>query len=182
MDMKTRPAKRHPDEPDAYAGAQPFGLKPEMVQPGALTDQLQDDNLWVPQGENVWFKPLMLNTTHGYFVNLLRVRKSGVLSCHRHTGPVHAFVLKGRWYYLEHDWIADEGGYVFEPPGEIHTLYVPPETTEMVTLFHVTGSYVYLDADGQTVGYEDVFSKIDNARRHYASIGLGEDHVAQFIR
>ena len=23
--------------------------------------------------------------------------------------PVHAFVLKGRWYYLEHDWVAREG-------------------------------------------------------------------------
>jgi hypothetical protein len=35
--------------------------------------------------------------------NLLRVRKSGILSRHRHPGPVHAFVLKGSWRYLEHE-------------------------------------------------------------------------------
>ena len=45
-------------------------------------------------------------------MNLLRVRKSGVLSRHRHPQAVHGFVLKGRWRYLEHDWEAVEGSYV----------------------------------------------------------------------
>jgi hypothetical protein len=30
-------------------------------------------------------------------VNLLRVRGAGVLSRHRHAGPVHGWVLKGSW-------------------------------------------------------------------------------------
>jgi quercetin dioxygenase-like cupin family protein len=38
---------------------------------------------------------------------------------------VHAFTLRGEWHYLEHDWIAKTGDYVFEPPGETHTLVVP---------------------------------------------------------
>ncbi len=38
---------------------------------------------------------------------------------------MHGFVLKGHWHYLEHDWVAEEGGYVYEPPGETHTLVVP---------------------------------------------------------
>jgi quercetin dioxygenase-like cupin family protein len=94
----------------------------------------------VPQSEGVHFKPLCFNVTHGYFVNLLRVRKSGVLSRHYHTNPVHAYVLKGRWYYLEHDWVAEEGSYAMEPPGETHTLVVPEDVAEMITLFYVTGS------------------------------------------
>ena len=62
-----------------------------------------------------------------------------MLSRHRHPQAVHGFVLKGRWRYLEHDWEATEGSYVFEPPGETHTLYVPPDvevsgTTEQVYL------------------------------------------------
>ena len=178
----TTPPARAPHGPAGFAGGQPFGLVPEMVHGGALSNSLQDDALWVPQSEGVWFKPLMLNVSQGYFVNLLRVRKAGVLSCHRHTGPVHAFVLKGRWYYLEHDWVAEEGSYAFEPPGEIHTLYVPPDVPEMITLFHATGGYVYIDAAGNPVGYEDVFSKIEHARKHYAAIGLGADHVQRFIR
>ena len=63
----------------------------------------------VPQGENVWFRPLCLNRSQGYWMNLPRVRKSGVLSRHRHPQGVHGFVLKVRWHYLEHDWVAEEG-------------------------------------------------------------------------
>jgi len=105
-----------------------------------------------------------------------------VLSRHRHDGPVHAFVLKGRWYYLEHDWTAIEGSYAHEIPGEVHTLYVPEDVTEMMTLFHVTGAYTYLDEDGKPIRHEDVFTKIEAAVKHYEACGLGEDYVREFIR
>lgn len=59
-----------------------------------------DEREWVPQAENVWFRPLCLNVSTGYWMNLLRVRKSGVLSRHRHPQAVHGMVLKGRWRYL----------------------------------------------------------------------------------
>jgi glyoxylate utilization-related uncharacterized protein len=105
-----------------------------------------------------------------------------VLSRHRHSGPVHALTLRGRWHYLEHDWIASEGDYAFEPPGETHTLVVPDDVTEMATLFHVTGGYTYVDPYGIALGYEDVFTKLDNARKHYEDIGLGADYANKFVR
>jgi 2,4'-dihydroxyacetophenone dioxygenase len=46
----------------------------------------------------------------------MRVTRAGIIARHRHTGPVFAHILKGRWHYLEHDWVAEEGGFVFEPP------------------------------------------------------------------
>ncbi|OQU94403.1 ChrR Cupin-like domain-containing protein [Cladophialophora immunda] len=141
-----------------------------------------DENLWVPQTKDVWFRPLLFNVSQGYFVNLLRVRKSGILSRHRHSGPVHATTLRGRWHYLEHDWWAEEGSYAFEPPGDIHTLEVPNGVKEMITLFHVTGAYIYVDPDGVPQGVEDVFSKLQLAKEHYKRVGLGENFVDQFIR
>lgn len=90
--------------------------------------------------------------------------------------------LKGRWNYLEHNWEAVEGSYVFEPPGEIHTLVVPDGVEEMITLFHVTGSLLYCDVDGTVVGADDVFSKLQLAKKHYAAVGLGEEFVQQFVR
>ena len=125
----------------------------------------QDERLWVPQAENVWFRPLCLNASQGYWMNLLRVRKSGVLSRHRHPQAVHGFVLKGRWRYLEHDWEAVEGSYVFEPPGETHTLYVPEDVEEMITYFQVNGVMYYTDPWGKGMGFEDVFTKIDMCRK-----------------
>lgn len=164
-----------------FRGAQPAGMVPDLVIDDAL-DLDADDRLWVPQSPDVSFRPLLLSVAHGYYVNLLRVRGSGVLSRHRHAGPVHSFTLRGRWHYLEHDWFAEQGSYAFEPPGETHTLVVPEGIDEMITVFHVTGGYVYVDPDGSATGYEDVFTKLAAARRHYEAIGLGADHVEQFLR
>ncbi|WP_443476609.1 2,4'-dihydroxyacetophenone dioxygenase family protein [Microbacterium sp. F2] len=173
-----------PDRDDAaaaYRGEQPFGMVDDLVVEGALRID-DDDRFWVPQSRDVRFKPLVLSVSQGYFVNILRVRRRGILSRHRHAGPVQAVVLRGRWHYLEHDWWAEEGSFVFEPPGDIHTLEIPDGVDEMATLFHVTGAYVYVDPDGTPTGVEDVFTKIANARAHYERVGLGPDYVERFIR
>ncbi len=158
---------------------QPKEMVPDLVVPHAIPT---DERVWVPIEENVWFRPLCLSVATGYWVNLLRVRKSGVLSRHRHVAPVHGLVLKGEWRYLEHDWRATEGAYVYEPPGETHTLVVDPHVEEMITLFQVNGAMVYVDPDGNTTGVDDVFSRLNRCRAHYAAVGLGVDYVDQFIR
>ena len=144
-----------------------------------------DERVWVPQAENVWFRPLLLNTVTGSWCNLLRVRKSGVLSRHIHPSWVTGYVIRGSWRYLEHDWVAREGSFVYEPPGEIHTLVVDEHSggaTEMITFFNIAGAMVYVDEQGRTTGYEDVFTKIEMCRRHYGEAGLGTDYVDQFVR
>lgn len=162
-----------------YQLPMPQNALPEIVIPSAIPE---DDTLWVKQAENVYFRPLCLNASQGYWMNLLKVTKSGVLSRHRHPNAVHGFVLKGRWHYLEHDWEAKEGSYVYEPPGETHTLVVPEDVEEMITFFQVNGIMSYVDPWGKLLGYEDVFTKIDLCRKHFTNIGLGENYVDQFIR
>lgn len=179
------PAANEVTKPDQEAVAYRGSPLPNKLDDLVVTNALNldcDERLWVPQSDNVWFRPLLLSASQGYFVNILRVRKSGILSRHRHAGPVSAVVLKGRWHYLEHPWWAEEGSYAFEPPGDIHTLEVPDDVKEMITLFHVTGAYIYVDVDGNPTGVEDVFSKIEKAKAHYEKVGLGQDYVSQFIR
>ena len=165
--------------PVAYEGGQPTDMVPDLVIPDVWP---QDERLWVPLGPGVWSRPLHFNVTHGQWTHLIRVTRSGIVTCHRHAGPVFGFVLKGTWHYLEHDWRATEGGFVFEPPGETHTLVVPEDCEEMQTIFQVSGALVYVTADGRAIGYEDVFTRIDKTRAHYASVGLGEDYVERLIR
>lgn len=52
----------------------------------------------------------------------------------------------------------------------------------MVTLFHVTGAYIYVDVDGAPLGVKDVFSKLQAARKHYKEGGLGTSFADQFVR
>jgi len=160
------------------AGLRAAGVRPDL----ALAAIPDDERVWVPQAADVWFRPLLFNTVNGGWCNLLRVKKSGVLHRHRHPMIVTGYVLKGRWKYLEHDWIAEEGSFVYEPPGEIHTLTVPADCPEMITFFNISGAMIYLDGDGRTIGYEDVFTKIEMCRRHYTEVGLGADYVDALIR
>ena len=157
----------------------PIEMAKDIVVNGVLPE---DERVWVPQAENVWFRPLCLSTRQGYWVNLLRVRKSGILSRHRHPAPVHGYVIEGKWKYLEHDWTATQGSYVFEPPGETHTLTVPEDVPQMITLFHITGAMIYVDEKGAVTAYEDVFTKIEMCRKHYETVGLGAGYADRFIR
>ena len=154
-------------------------MAPDMVVADVMTD---DPLLWAPVAPDIWSRPLHLNTGAGYYVHLLKVQRSGVLQRHRHSGAVHAYVLRGRWYYLEHDWVAETGSYVFEPPGETHTLTVPDDCDEMITMFTVHGSLMYVDPDGNSTGYDDVFSRIEKYRAHFEAVGLGADYVRHFMR
>lgn len=170
------------DKAMPFQGEQPYGMPNDLVIPNITSIAETDERLWVPQAPDVTFRPLLFNTSNGYFVNILRVKRSGILSRHKHTGAVHALTLKGKWHYLEHDWWATEGGYSMEPPGETHTLEVPEGVDETCILFHVTGAYVYVDPYGKAERIEDVFTKLEMAREHYEKVGLGKDFVNQFIR
>ena len=141
-----------------------------------------DERLWVPTGEGVAFRPLFLCASQGYWTTVTRVRRSGVISRHRHVGAVHAHTLKGSWNYLEYDWVAQAGSYIFEPPGDLHTLVVDGGLGEMMTIFQIHGAMVYLDEAGAVTGVEDVFTRIDQCRKHFEAVGLGGDTVNQFIR
>jgi 2,4'-dihydroxyacetophenone dioxygenase len=124
-------------------------------------DQLRDPDAlpWVPQGEGVWFRPLRFCPDLGSWTNLLRVTKKGTINLHRHTAPVEAWVISGNWRYLERDWVARPGTYVFEPAGDIHTLAHVGEQ-EMVTLFNIHGPIEYLGPDGEITFIETVETKL----------------------
>ena len=162
-----------------YLGTQPDDMRPDLVIPDVWP---ADDRLWVPLREGVWSRPLHFNVTAGQYTHVMRVTRQGIIARHRHTGPVFAHILKGRWHYLEHDWVAEEGGFAFEPPGETHTLVVPEGCEEMVTLFQVNGALVYVEQDGTAIGYDDVFTRLDGARRHFESAGIAPEYLESLIR
>lgn len=78
-----------------YRGEPLPNVPNDLLIPNVLSLDF-DERLWVPQATDIWFRPLVFSVSQGYFVNLLRVRKSGILSRHRHAGPVHATTLRGK--------------------------------------------------------------------------------------
>src|SRR6185312_1904536 len=136
----------------ALFGADSVDWWNQKVDERALHNELvvrepADERVWIEIEPSVWFRPLFFDMNNGSHGEVLRVRKGGVLSRHRHPSPVHGFVIKGSWQYLEHSWKATEGSYVFEPPGEIHTLMVDDDCAEMQTVFVICGPVLYIDDD-----------------------------------
>jgi 2,4'-dihydroxyacetophenone dioxygenase len=158
-------------------------LEPSPWSPKEIVERAVsgDEREWVPAAQaGVWLRPLLFDTVRGAWVNVTRLRKQGFVSRHAHPAPVHGYVISGRWRYAEHDWIAEAGSYVFEPPGSIHTLMA--EGAESLTMFWITGTLIELDEQGKTLGYADVFTRIEQASKHFAAVGLGADYVRRFIR
>jgi len=120
-----------------------------------------DEIPWVPQGERVWFKPLRFDLATGRWINLLKVTGGGKVNRHRHSGgQVLGYCLTGSWRYQERDWVARPGTFVYEPPGDIHTLLVDP-AEEMMTLFLLEGVIQYLDDADNVIYQDDVFTKLE---------------------
>jgi len=92
---------------------------------------------------------------------------------------VHDFRQVG---YLEHDWVATAGDWVYEAPGEAHTLVAYESPEPMKVTFNVTGPLLWLDEDGQVTGRFDVFDCIALCKEHYQKAGLGADLIEQLFR
>jgi quercetin dioxygenase-like cupin family protein len=159
-----------------------FGPDPMLKEIVELTGR-DEERMWVPEPEfpDVFWRPLMFDIANGNHVEIMKVRKGGRLGRHLHTTPVHGFVLSGSWHYLEHDWVAEKGAYVFEPAGEAHTLHCDAGE-EMVTLFFINGPIIYLHDDDRVAFIDDNRSLIDRARAHYARVGIGADLVDRLFR
>jgi len=144
-----------------------------ILEMGLPDQAIQSDELpWVPQGENVWFKPLRFDLTNGRWINLLKVTKQGKVNRHRHSGgQVLGFVISGSWHYLEREWVARPGTFVYEPPGDIHTLVVDG-AEEMQTLFILEGVIQYLDDDDQIIYQDDVFTKLERYLNYCKANGI----------
>ena len=161
---------------------------PDMALPECRRTFLNVLGFSQPKGEGV-FSPFgdsapaaISHLRAGFGLSFIAAEPGKGVLMHSHDTVETFMVMKGKWHYFEHDWVAEEGSFVFEPPGEIHTLNVPEDCEEMITFFNISGCMVYLDKDNRQIGYEDVFTKIDMCRAHYDKVGLGADYVDQFIR
>jgi 2,4'-dihydroxyacetophenone dioxygenase len=144
---------------------------PKFLDLEALDQAISEEDIpWVPQEPGRWFKPLHFFTSSGTWINLVKMEPGRQIRRHIHAGgSVHAYVLQGSWRYLEHDWTATPGSYVFEPAGGAHTLEVLGDET-MITLFIVNGVIQYLDDEGRIVQQDDLGSRrrlyLDYCREH----------------
>ena len=78
--------------------------------------------------------------------------------------------------------IATAGDFVYETPGEGHTLVVYESDEIMLVHFNVTGPLIWLDEDGEPSGFFDAHSYIALCKEHYERVGIGADYIETLFR
>jgi hypothetical protein len=124
----------------------------------------EDEVPWVPNlaYPGTWMRLLQADVHAGVYAMAGRLPAGLAVGTHRHTGAVHMFTLSGAWGYREHDYVNRAGSYLYEPPGSIHTLYVPDDNTELTeTLTVVYGTTEYLDDHGEVVAVSDAATNLE---------------------
>lgn len=150
-----------------------------------VNTNVNDDGTWIPYADGVWVQPCCFDVTSGGFSVLLKGLPGAQLGVHYHVGTVRGYTLRGNWGYLEHDWVAGPGTFIYEPAGEAHTLLISEDSPEpALILFIVEGGLIFLDKpqSGGFAAYEDGFSILELARNHYREAGLDVSELDLLIR
>jgi 2,4'-dihydroxyacetophenone dioxygenase len=109
-------------------------------------------------------------------------KSAGLVNRHYHPHEVFAYTISGKWGYLEHDWTATAGDFIYETPGEAHTLVAYEHKDPMKVFFVVQGPLIWLDENGDSAGHFDVHDYIKLCRAHFEKVGLGADYVKTLFR
>ena len=153
--------------------------QPEIYIPDAPTE---DERYYVPFSDTVFSRPLWISPSQNRWADILWARSAGLVNRHYHPHQVFGFTISGKWGYLEHDWTATKGDFVYETPGEAHTLVAYEHDEPMKVHFNVTGPLIWLDDDGEPDGHFDAFAYIELCREHYETVGIGADYMDKLIR
>ena len=146
---------------------------------------LEDGPHWVPYANGVWIQPCHFNVTSGGFSVVLKGLPGAALGTHYHVGTVRGLTMRGHWRYLEHDWVAKPGTFIYEPAGEAHTLVITEDSPEPAVIFFVVeGGLIYLDkaVGGQLAAYEDGFTALELCRKYYREAGLDVHALDALVR
>jgi 2,4'-dihydroxyacetophenone dioxygenase len=152
---------------------------PEVYIHDAPTD---DYRLYVPFNETVSSRPLWISPQQNRWCDVLMAKSAGLVNRHYHPHEVFAYTISGKWGYLEHDWTATAGDFIYEAPGEGHTLVAYEHNDPMKVFFVVKGPLIWLDENGEANGFFDVHNYIAMCREHYEKVGLGAGYVDALFR
>ena len=160
----------------------------KVFQPDALPEQYiqnaptDDIKLYIPFNETIFSRPLWISPSQNRWCDILMAKSAGLVNRHYHPHEVFAYTISGKWGYLEHDWTATAGDFIYETPGEGHTLVAYEHKDPMKVFFVVKGPLIWLDDKGEPNGFFDVHNYIAMAREHYEKVGLGANYVETLFR
>jgi len=134
---------------------------PDMVPGFAMDGPVSP---WIPTEPGIENRFHLFDLNQNHFAVTVRCAPGSVIARHYHMGAVLGYGLQGRWKYKEYDWVAVPGTFIYEPPGEAHTLVILGDEP-MISYFHVMGPHIQLDENDHQVGWVEAFNLLAYARQ-----------------
>lgn len=129
--------------------------------PGSFVGPSEQESPWIPFGEHAALRHLAFDVRRNIFSNVLWIKRAGVIGTHKHRGTVVMVCLEGSARYLEYDWVAGPGDFIYETPGLVHTLV--SDHPQGVKLFGwLEGPIEFFDDKGTFIETLDVWWYINH--------------------
>lgn len=115
---------------------------------------------FAPYSDTIFLKLIKVDPIRGEWTTLLKLPPNTELPMHHHSGSVMVWTVAGRWKYLEHDWVAGPGSFVFETAASRHTP-VSVGNDEVITLNIIQGDWNLMSPEGAVLAIENWKSMVD---------------------
>lgn len=138
---------------------------------GSFVGPSEQDSPWIPFGEHAALRHLAFDVRRNIFSNVLWIKRAGVVGTHKHRGTVVMVCLEGSARYLEYDWVAGPGDFIYETPGLVHTLV--SDHPQGVKLFGwLEGPIEFFDDKGNFIETLDVWWYINHYETYCREHGI----------
>jgi 2,4'-dihydroxyacetophenone dioxygenase len=139
--------------------------------PGTFVGPTLEESPWVPFGDKAAIRHLAFDPRNNTFGNILWIKKAGVIGTHKHRGTVVMVCLEGSARYLEYDWVAGPGDFIYETPGLVHTLVSDhPQGCKLFGWLH--GATEFYDEQGKFIETLDVWWFINHYETYCRENGI----------
>lgn len=134
---------------------------------------------FVPYSDEVFIKLIKINPVSGEWITLAKAPGYIQLPKHHHAGTVMVYTIQGSWKYLEHDWTATKGSFVYETAGTQHTpIGVGDEDVIMLNI--VMGDWNLIGPEGQVLAIENWKTMMQRYLDFCKSSGIAPVDVTSF--
>ncbi len=134
---------------------------------------------FAPYSDEFQLKLIKADAITGQWTTLLKIPPGSVLPMHHHAGTVMVWTIAGKWRYLEHDWVATPGSFVFETAGSRHTPAAVGDD-EVVTLNIVMGDWNLMSPEGAVLAIENWKSMVERYLNFCKAKGMTPVDVTSF--
>lgn len=134
---------------------------------------------FVPYSDTIFIKLIKVDPIRGEWTTLLKLPAHTELPMHHHSGSVMVWTVAGQWRYLEHDWIAGPGSFVFETAASRHTPVSVGED-EVITLNIIQGDWNIMSPEGAVLAIENWKSMVERYVNYCKGRGITPVDVTSF--